>query len=60
MDKFLKNQPTWALKKMVFALSLHPWLNTEEENERWKSADFILKTRGKACPSILIRRKQNG
>lgn len=50
MDKFLKNQPTWALKNMVFALSLHSWRNTKEENERLKSAKLILKN----------RRKQNG
>ena len=52
MNKFLKNQPTWALKNMVIALNIHSWLNTEEEKKRLKDAKFILKTRA--------MRKQNG
>ena len=27
-------RPTWALKAILKALSLHPWLNTKEEKQR--------------------------
>jgi len=36
------NQPRFALRNMVKALSLHPLLNTEEDSERLKAAKFIL------------------
>ena len=40
--KITGNQPTWALKNMVKALSMHSWLNTAEENERLSAAQLIL------------------
>ena len=40
--KITGNQPTWALKNMVKALSMHSWLNTPAENERLSAAQFIL------------------
>lgn len=40
--KITGNQPTWALKNMVKALSMHSWLNTPEENERLAAAQIIL------------------
>ena len=27
-------RPTWELKAILKALSLHPWLNTKEDNQR--------------------------
>lgn len=39
------NQPTWALKNMVRALSLHSWLNDAEDNQRLAAAKVILKAR---------------
>lgn len=41
----LKSQPTYALKNMVTALSMHSWLNTEEEKERLLLAKKELKQR---------------
>ena len=29
--KIVGNQPKWAIKNMVKALSFYPWLNTEED-----------------------------
>ena len=43
----LERRPTWELKNMVKALSLHSWLNTEEEKERLLEAKKILKLRRK-------------
>lgn len=39
------NQPTWALKNMVKALSLHQWLNDAEDTRRLAAAKFILRAR---------------
>ena len=41
----IKTQPTYALKNMIKALSMHKWLNTEEENQRVLLAKQTLKTR---------------
>jgi len=41
--KITGNQPSWALKNMIKALSLHAWLNTPKENERLQAAKLILK-----------------
>tara|TARA_R110000803_G_scaffold47737_2_gene99454 strand:- start:851 stop:985 length:135 start_codon:yes stop_codon:yes gene_type:complete len=41
----MKNQPTYALINLVKALSMHSWLNTEEENQRLKDAKQELKYR---------------
>jgi hypothetical protein len=42
---YLKGQPTWALRNMVKALSMHSWLNTDEQNERLVKARLLLKQR---------------
>ena len=44
---YLKGQPTWALRNMVKALSMHSWLNTDEQNERLVKAKLLLKQRRK-------------
>jgi predicted ATPase len=31
-------RPTWELKNMVKALSMHPWLNTTEETHRLETS----------------------
>tara|TARA_B100001093_G_C26796655_1_gene1001411 strand:- start:881 stop:1024 length:144 start_codon:yes stop_codon:yes gene_type:complete len=41
----IKNQPTYALKNMVKALSMFELLNTDEENQRLKDVKQELKTR---------------
>ncbi len=39
------NQPTWALRNMVRALSMMSMMNTAEENERKAAAEFLIKER---------------
>ena len=41
------NQPLWAIRNMVTALSRCTALNTPDDNERLKAARYILKHRGK-------------
>ena len=41
----MKNQPTYVLINLVKALSVHSWLNTEEENQRLEDAKQELKYR---------------
>lgn len=41
--KIVGKQPRWALRAMVKALKIHPWLNTEEENERLSAGIMVLK-----------------
>lgn len=41
----MKNQPTYALKNMVKALSMLELLNTDEENQRLEDAKKELKKR---------------
>ena len=43
----LERRPTWELKVIVKALSLHSWHNTEEEKKRLLEAKKILKLRRK-------------
>jgi hypothetical protein len=43
--KIVGNQPTWALKNMVKALNMLPWLNTAEDKERLVAAKIVLKDR---------------
>ena len=43
--KIVGNQPTWALKNMVKALKMLPWLNTAEDELRLKAAKVVLKSR---------------
>lgn len=38
-------RPTWELLNVRKALSLHSWLNTEQENERLRIVKLILKKR---------------
>jgi hypothetical protein len=37
------NQPRTALRNMVKALNMHPWLNTAEDKLRLEAAKLILK-----------------
>ena len=41
--KLVENQPTFALKNMVVALSTMQFLNTPEENLRLEAAKIVLK-----------------
>jgi hypothetical protein len=41
------NQPTWALKNMVKALQMLPWMNTPEDEQRLIAAKVVLKERNK-------------
>jgi len=43
--KIIGNQPRWAIKNMVKALNIHPWLNTPEENERLAAGKIMLRGR---------------
>ena len=40
--KIMGNQPTRAIKNMVKALKLHPWLNTESDKERLQAGKIVL------------------
>ena len=44
--KIVGNQPSWALKNMVKALNMLPWLNTDEDKQRLEAAKVVLKSRG--------------
>ena len=37
-----KNQPKWAVRNMVKALSMCPWMNTPEEERRLQAGKIIL------------------
>jgi hypothetical protein len=37
------NQPKWAIRNMVKALSMHTWLNTREDNIRLQAARIALR-----------------
>jgi len=39
------NQPTYALRNMVKALQMLPWLNTEEDKQRLAAAKVVLASR---------------
>ena len=41
--KIVGNQPKWAIKNMVKALSIHSWRNTEAEKRRLQAGKIILK-----------------
>jgi hypothetical protein len=43
--RIVGNQPTYALKNMVKALSTLTWLNTREDEERLIAAKIIIKSR---------------
>ena len=42
--KIMGNQPKWAIKNMVKALSMLTWLNTDDDKLRLKAAKICLKT----------------
>jgi len=39
------NESRGVVKNMVRALSLHPWLNTEEDKQRLAAAKICLRTK---------------
>tara|TARA_R110000822_G_scaffold2705_4_gene12582 strand:- start:2156 stop:2323 length:168 start_codon:yes stop_codon:yes gene_type:complete len=41
--KIIGNQPTWAIKNMIKALSMLPALNTPQDFERLTAAKIALK-----------------
>jgi hypothetical protein len=41
------NQPRWAVKNMVRALTMLPLMNTAEDNKRLEAGKFLLKNWGK-------------
>tara|TARA_R100001086_G_scaffold173860_2_gene95361 strand:- start:1210 stop:1446 length:237 start_codon:yes stop_codon:yes gene_type:complete len=43
--KIIGNQPKWAIKNMIKALSLHPWKNTNEDKLRIEAGKICLKTK---------------
>ena len=38
----LRTKPTWELRAIVKALSIIPFLNTDEDNERLEQAQIVL------------------
>lgn len=44
--KIIGNQPRWAVRNMVKALSMHAWHNTKEEKTRLKAGKVVLKVEG--------------
>ena len=43
--KIVGNQPMFALRNMVKAIKMCPWLNTEADLERMKAAQLILRSK---------------
>jgi hypothetical protein len=41
--KIVGNQPRWALKNMVKALSMLTWMNTPEDEKRLEAGKLLLK-----------------
>lgn len=41
--RIVGNQPIWALRNMVKALNMLPWLNTAEDLQRLQAAKIVLK-----------------
>jgi hypothetical protein len=39
------NAPRSSIRNMVFALSLHPWLNNEEDRRQLQAAKIALRTK---------------
>lgn len=42
--KIVGNQPKWAIKNMVKALSMHSWSNSNEDKLRLQAGKICLKT----------------
>ena len=43
--RIVGNQPTFALRNMVTALQMLPWMNTDEDRERLEAARMVLRDR---------------
>lgn len=43
--KIVGNQPVWAIRNMRIALTMHSWLNSEEENRRLEACKIIERMR---------------
>ena len=43
----LRTKPTWELRAIIKALSVIPFLNTDEDNERLENCKLVLKERRK-------------
>jgi exoribonuclease R len=41
--KIVGNQPKWAIRNMVKALSMLPWLNTKVDEQRLEAGKIVLK-----------------
>lgn len=52
-----RERPTWELKNMVKALSMHPWLNTPEETQRLDNAKKELSRRNQQ--GFVVKGKSN-
>ena len=46
------NQPKWAIRNMVKALNMHPWLNTDEDNRRLEAGKICLRTQNPRIASL--------
>lgn len=46
-ESVIGNQPTWALRNMVKALQLMPFLNTPDDVRRLKAAQVVLHERSR-------------
>lgn len=42
--RIVGNQPLWALRNMIKALKMMPFLNTSEDSERLKAAQVVLRS----------------
>ena len=54
----LDRRATWELKQIVRALSLHRWLNTQQENARLERAKKLLKSRENLINSHIHTQKE--
>jgi hypothetical protein len=43
IDRLGSNCPKWEIRMMAKALSLHPWLNTDEESKRLQAARYAIR-----------------
>ncbi len=43
--RIVGNEPTYALRNMVKALDMLPWLNTDDDLERQEAARVVLRNR---------------
>ena len=43
--KIVGNQPAWALRNMIRALKMAPWLNTAADEQRLAAALIVIKAR---------------